>query len=46
MPFGILFAILWGGFVTHNVEQTNFYKCKVEKDKPACVELAKLEEKR
>lgn len=34
-------GILWGIFVTHNVEKTNLFLCKVEKQPAACEALAK-----
>lgn len=36
----LLIGILFGVFFTHNVEQTNLFKCKYDKQQPACEQLA------
>lgn len=38
----ILCGILWGVFTTHNVEQTNYFKCKYDKNPVACEALVQL----
>lgn len=35
----ILIGILWGVFVTHNVEQTDYFKCKYDKIEASCMVL-------
>lgn len=32
----IIGAILWAVFVTHNVEQTDYFKCKYDKIESSC----------
>jgi len=35
----VIAGILWGVFVTHNVEQTDWFKCKYDKQQSACEQL-------
>jgi hypothetical protein len=39
----LFFGILWGILFTHNFENSNLYKCNVEKNQQACalIELKK-----
>lgn len=36
----ILAGFIFGVFVTHNVEKTDLYLCKIEKQQTACEKLA------
>jgi len=36
MTLILLAGILWGGFVVHNVEQTDYFKCKYDKIESSC----------
>lgn len=39
----LIAGILWGVFVTHNVEQTHYFKCKYDKNESSCEIVKQLE---
>jgi hypothetical protein len=39
-------GIFWGSFVTHNIEQSQYFKCNYDKQIQACKALEKLKEKK
>lgn len=40
----IFAGILWGIFLTHNLEQTSWFQCKYDKIPAACEQFQKEEE--
>lgn len=41
----LIAGILWGVFMTHNIEQTQYFKCKHDKNVESCKVVEQLKTK-